>query len=90
MKRILSLLIITGFGLSTYGADLRGYDINNCEFWTSDMSGTGFNCAGWPRTVRVAEASSFAKEIGILERKIADLEKRLHELEKNKTSSIEE
>lgn len=90
MKRILSLLVITGFGLSTYGAGLHGYDVNNCEFWTPDTNGSGFHCASWPRTVRVAEATSFAKEIGILERKIANLEKRLHELEKPKASSVEE
>lgn len=80
ISSLLCLATLISMSLNGMAADLRAYNIKNCEFWNTASDGHGFNCTSWPSTIKVAEAESFAKEIRALEKKIAELEQKLNNL----------
>lgn len=62
-------------------ADILAYSIAPCSFWMSG-GGNGFVCTNFPPTIHVPQAESVASTIRTQNARIADLEKRIAELEK--------
>lgn len=61
--------------------ELKGYQIQNCNYWVPSQSGRGFVCASQPIDLNVAEAHTFAAEIRRLQTLVEHLEKRIQQLE---------
>lgn len=63
-------------------ADILAATVAPCRFWTPSQGG-GFVCQNIPATILVPEANSVAKALKLQSDRIAELEKKLVELEES-------
>ncbi|MGZ3690679.1 MAG: hypothetical protein ACXVAX_04210 [Pseudobdellovibrio sp.] len=80
MKKIFFVTSLV-FSLSAL-AQLRGYQVSPCQYWTMNSSGSGYVCQMMPPSIFVAEGYSFANVIKAQDDRITQLEKDVAELKK--------
>ena len=63
---------------------IKGYQIGACDWWTSVQGNTGFayGCATYPQRIVIPDGYDVSNALKAADAKIADLERRVAELEK--------
>jgi len=81
MKKYIGMLLLFGFCGTSFASSFFIYDMKSCDFWTPNNGGQGYLCDTWPRSYQVPDATSIAKQLDTLEKRIIELENKIKQLE---------
>ena len=80
----LSLPLVSFANPEALSSRIKGYHIGACDWWTSVQGNNGYayGCANYPQRIVIPDAYDVANELKAADAKIAELERRVAELEK--------